>query len=311
MPASRASQLHRTKRLSGQKKRGALLGVVLAVVLGPVTGWASPASDALTKARQYYNERKYDLAIENAQKAVSVPAFADGARVVIGRSYLELFRQSSKSEYLEAGRNALRQVQVATLTARERADLLIGLGESLYLDNAFGPAAEIFSSAIAAATPREIRDSVLDWWASSLERTAAPPRPAADREDIYYQIVERMDDELAADPTCTPAAYWLVAAARGAGDLDRAWEAAKSGWVRALLSPANGIALRDDLDHLVTTAIIPERASAQASREADKAADKVPADRAAAERAKAYKENIDSATEEMKKQWDEFKAAWK
>jgi hypothetical protein len=44
------------------------------------------------------------------------------------------------------------------------------------------------------------------------------------------------------------------------GDLDRAWSAAIAGWLRARVAADRGTALRADLDRLVQTAIIPERA---------------------------------------------------
>jgi hypothetical protein len=55
------------------------------------------------------------------------------------------------------------------------------------------------------------------------------------------------------------AAYWLAAAARGRGDIERAWQAALAGWMRAPQTADRGAALRADLDRLVIQAIIPER----------------------------------------------------
>ena len=70
-----------------------------------------------------------------------------------------------------------------------------------------------------------------------------------------------MEDETRQDPSSTAASYWLVAATRGAGDLDRSWAAAAAAWVRAVLAPDRGAALRADIDRLVTQALIPDRAS--------------------------------------------------
>jgi hypothetical protein len=42
-----------------------------------------------------------------------------------------------------------------------------------------------------------------------------------------------MEKELAADPGSAPASYWLAAASRGAGNLERARNAAMAGWVTA------------------------------------------------------------------------------
>ena len=96
--------------------------------------------------------------------------------------------------------------------------------------------------------PRSIVTRSLDW-------SRGIGRP------IDARIVERMRSELALDPGSSPASYWLAAAARGTGYLDRAWQAAIAGWVRASLARDRGAALRADLDRLATEAIIPERAS--------------------------------------------------
>jgi hypothetical protein len=69
-----------------------------------------------------------------------------------------------------------------------------------------------------------------------------------------------MEEELRRDTVSAAASYWLVAGARGSGDLERAWDAAMAGWARASLTGDRRIALRADLDQIVTQAIIPERA---------------------------------------------------
>ena len=95
-----------------------------------------------------------------------------------------------------------------------------------------------------------------------------------------------MDAELRRDPGSAPANYWRVVAARGAGDLDTAWDAAVAAWVRAALGPA-GSQLRSDIDRLVTEAIIPERARFHQGRETADAA------------------------ESMRSQWNLIKEQWK
>jgi hypothetical protein len=95
-----------------------------------------------------------------------------------------------------------------------------------------------------------------------------------------------MERELRRDSASPSASYWLAAAARGSGDLDRAWAAACASWVRATLAPDRGAALHADLDKLVTQAIIPERATKTAGRDRRQA--------------------IASMTAE----WDAFKAGW-
>jgi hypothetical protein len=253
--------------------------------LGGTSGSAAPDQpDVLSRARLLYNEQRYDEAIASAEKALSTP-LADSARLVIGRCYLERFRHSASPADLDAGRNALRLVQAALLPSRDQVQLLIGVGESLYLDNAFGPAAEIFSSTLGPSTPADLRDTVLDWWANSLDHVALGRAPD-DREDVYTRIVARMEDELAREATSTSAAYWLAAASRGAGDLERAWNAAVAGWVRARFSPQRGASLRADLDQLMETAIIPERAREMGP-------------------------DRDRALAELRKEWEAVKADWK
>ena len=288
MPATRASQLYRTQRLSRPAailRPFALLLAATAALGAAPNPAAPPQPDTLARARLFYNQRQYEQAIAAAQKAVQLPAQADSARLVIGRAYLERFRQSANPEDLSAARDALRRTQAALLPASDRAELLVGLGEALYLDNAFGAASEIFESGLGPSTPPDARESVLDWWASSLDRLALTRAPE-DRPDIYARIVTRMQEELERDPASTSAAYWLAAASRGAGDLERAWNAAVAGWVRALLSRQRGVALRADLDDLVVTGIIPERAREMGP------------DR---ERAMA----------ELRKEWEGVKANWK
>ena len=76
-----------------------------------------------------------------------------------------------------------------------------------------------------------------------------------------------MEAELANDPGHPAANYWLPVAARGSGNLDRAWNAAVAGWVRASLRGASAMTLRQDLDRFVTTVLIPERARQRPARE--------------------------------------------
>ena len=56
-------------------------------------------------------------------------------------------------------------------------------------------------------------------------------------------------------------------AARGLGDLDRAWSAAIAGWVRSTLNPTTQTQLRGDLDRVMELALIPERARSNPARD--------------------------------------------
>jgi hypothetical protein len=276
-------QVHHSQRLSC--RIGAFLSLGLLLFAARAESAPAPAQ-LLAHARQLYNERRYDQAITEAYKVLGVPTLASSARLVVGRAHLELFRQTSNAAELVAGRDVLKEVRPEMLSAGDRLELLLGLGEALYLDNEFAPASEIFASALGPnpGGASDLHATILDWWASALERVAM--EDPADEQAVYAQIVSRMQVELEADPASTSAAYWLAAASRGAGDLEHAWDAAKAGWVRALLSPEHAQTLRADLDELVRTAIIPERAG---------------------ERGSDREESI----AEMTREWEQIKENWK
>jgi hypothetical protein len=199
-------------------------------------------------------------------------ASADAAALVLGRAHLERFRLRSDPADLAAAREALSAVRAPALTPRDQLDLLVGLGQSLFLGENFGAAAELFDTALsrAAMLPERDRWLLLEWWATALEKDAQR-RPSDRRPAVFERIVGRMEDELRSDPGNAPANYWLALAARGAGDLDRAWHAAMAGWIRAGLRPDGAAAVRADLDRLVTQALIPERARARPAREQQEA----------------------------------------
>ena len=95
-----------------------------------------------------------------------------------------------------------------------------------------------------------------------------------------------MEDELRSDTGATVASYWLAAAARGSGDIERAWDAAIAGWVRISQLGERGVVARTQLDALVTQAIIPDRARVIAPTSPDMVA------------------------ASMRSQWDALKKAW-
>lgn len=220
------------------------------------------AQDHLAEARRLYNAGLFDEAERQALMALDTPQSSNSARLVLGRIQLERFRKAPTETLLGDARRSLREVDPADLEARERIELMIGFGETLFLEDKFLAAAHIFEPILgsslllgAAAHAR-----VLDWWATSLDRYAQT-RQMDDRLEIYARIKDRMYAELAQDPGSTPAGYWVVAAARGSGDLDAAWSAAAASWMRAGLAPDRGVILRGDLDRLVVHALIPERAA--------------------------------------------------
>src|SRR5262249_27687120 len=222
---------------------------------------AFAADDPLAKARQLYNDRQFEAAVSAAEQARLVAARADAADLIAARAYLERFRDSAASDDLVNARERLRRLSPERLIPRERTEYLVGLGETLFLEGAFGAAANVFESILQgtdlmAGPPRE---DVIDWWASAIDRDARP-RPEMDRQGIYRRLRTRLDAELARHPGSASSAYWIAVAARSQGDLQGAWDAAQAGWVRAPLTSDHGAALRADLDRLVLRVIIPERA---------------------------------------------------
>ena len=228
---------------------------------------AARRPDPLAAARQFYNLAQYDKAIDAAREAASRPGALPAARLIMGRSRLERYRASQTPKDLEDARADLRAADPNALDARGRAELQVGLGELLFFEEHYGAAAELIGPVIDQ-TPLDpdARARALDWWATALDRHAQT-MPAADRAAIHARVIARMEDELRRDPASTPASYWIAAASRGSGDLDRAWSAAMAGWIRATLARDRGLALRTDLDKLVTEGIIPDRAAKAQARD--------------------------------------------
>jgi hypothetical protein len=223
-------------------------------------GQPEVATAQLADARRLYNQTRYEDAIKAAAAAQSDPATSDEASLIIARANLERYRQSYDATHLTSARESLKAIHPSKLQPRSQAEFLVGLGEWLFLDDRYGAAAELFDTALGRTydVGAEGRDRVLDWWATAMDRYAqvTPPRRAA----IYQRIVDRMQDELRDRPESNAGGYWLSAAARSMGDLDRAWQSAIAAWLRARVAPDQGTMLRPDLDRLVESAIIPERA---------------------------------------------------
>lgn len=234
--------------------------VLVVVATGALAAPARGNERTLARARQLYNAGSQDAAIAAAKKARNDAKFADAATIVLARAYLERFRGTANRQDLDAAREALQSVQPARVAPRDRLDLAVGFGEALYLDGAYGAAAEIFEpllEAVAQLGPRA-RERVMDWWASALDAEARS-RPVAERAPYYRRIVGKMETGLARDTGLSVASYWLAAGALGMGDGTRAWQAAVAGWVRASFSPERAVAVRVDLDRLMIDAIIPNR----------------------------------------------------
>jgi len=258
--------------------------LLAAVVVVLAVARPSFADDPLARARSLYNQKQFEAAVAAAEQARLVPARADAADLVAARAYLERFRASGASDDLTNARDRLRRIDPQRFAPRERMEYVVGLGEALYFDGAYGAAATVFESVLQNrdAASADARDRVLDWWATAMDREAKP-RPEMDRQSVYQRIRARMEDELALHPASATAAYWLAAAARAQGDHQAAWDSAEAGWVRSALAGGDGgAALRADLDRLVLRGIVPDRARATAQ-----------------------------PPETLRAQWEQFKERWK
>jgi hypothetical protein len=262
----------------------ALLAVVAA---GARSAEAARKPDPLLAARQFYNAGQFDRAIDAATEAASNPSFASSAHLVLGRCRLERYRKSAAAADLDAARTDLRAVDPRAIDGRERLELQVGLAVLLFFDERFGAAAELLDPLVdvSSALAPDAHERALEWWATSLDRQAQAMEPG-DRAPIYSRVIDRMEAEQRRDVMSPAACYWIAAASRGTGDLDRAWAMAQACWVRASLAADHGAALRADLDKLVTQAIIPERATKAGARDRRQA--------------------IGSLTTE----WEEFKKGW-
>lgn len=246
---------------------------LLALALIVFTTTAAGPRDVLSRARQLYNSGQYDAAIDAAATAAKTPDLSDAAQLVMARAYLERFRQTSNDEDRSAARDALKRVRASALSDDDRVELTIALGESLYVDGQAGAAAEQFDLALARADRKQPvrRERLLDWWATSLDRQSQSSADDIARS-LQTRIVRRMEDELHIDASATVASYWLAAAARGSGDIERAWDAAIAGWVRVSQLGPRAATARGELDALVTQAIIPDRARVVSPASPDAAA---------------------------------------
>ena len=180
--------------------------VLTTLAIVALSGTLAASVDPLAEARRLYNLGQYENAARLARHAIKVPATAESAKLVLGRIHLEQYRQSAEPEDLAKARETLRAVNPQGLDRRERAELMIGQGEALYLEDRFGPAVEVFERALDNGEPLGpgARDRLLDWWATAIDRLALT-RPRDQREPVYAQIVTRMEKEIATDPAAAPA----------------------------------------------------------------------------------------------------------
>lgn len=214
----------------------------------------------MAAARAHYNQEQYDEAIAAATVARRAPETADAAAIVLARAHLERYRNRADPVDLSTARDILNTIRADGLEARDQLEILIALGQSLFLSDDFGAAAAMFESGLGYANLVDVRlgDALLEWWGSAMERQGSG-LPPSERRAHFSRVVERMRQLLAERPTSPAAIYWSVVALRGAGELQRAWDAAVAGWVRARLSGEGAAALRADLDRLVLGGILPDR----------------------------------------------------
>jgi hypothetical protein len=241
------------------------------------------ADDPLARARALYNQGDFRGAVDAAEQARATPGRADAADLIGARAYLERFRASEAPDDLANARLRLRRLDPQRFGPEEREEFIVGLGETLFFDGAFGSAADVFDSVLKSGglLTGGARERVLDWWASAIDREAKP-RPDIERQGRYLKIRARMEEEIATHPGSGTAAYWLANAARAQGDVQAAWDAVQAGWVRAPLAADHGVALRDDLDQLMLRGIIPDRAKL-----------------------------LSQSADALKLEWEQFKERWK
>jgi hypothetical protein len=214
----------------------------------------------LARARAHYNQREYDQAIDAAVEARRAPELADLAAIVLARAHLERYRERADPADLGAARGALSGVRTGALDERDRVELMLALGEALFLEDDFGAAADVFESGLDAAAGADpgLADALLDWLGAAIEHLAGT-LPREPRVALFQRLAQRARRELGRAAGSPAAIYWTVVALRGGGELDRAWDAAVAGWVLAHLAGDRAPAVRADLDRLVLQGLVPDR----------------------------------------------------
>jgi hypothetical protein len=262
------------------------LSVALVVLAMATPAWATRAD--LAKARTFYNQRKFDDAIEAATAAQKTPATLDAATVVLARAHLERYRERADPADLGTARTALGTVRAINLDPKDRLDFLLALGEALFFEDDFGAAAKVFESGLdaAVASGDAQGEAMLDWWGSAIERHADTLEREG-RTRAFAELTSKMTTALVKNPASAAAGYWVVVGARGSGDPHAAWDAAVASWVRARLAGERSAGLRADLDKLVLDGILIDRAAA------------LPADQR------------EQATADWRAEWELVKQRWK
>ena len=240
--------------------------VLVGLVLNGVATHARPQNVA--DARDRYNDGQFDDAIATAS-AVWQETGSDAAAVVLARAKLERFRALEEPSDLNEARVLLRAVDPSKLSHTEQVEWEIGVASTLYLQGLYGPASELLDRLLRQpGLTQGNRDRLLDWWASAVDRVAQE-QPLDRRVRTYERLTERLETALGQDAALTAGTYWLVVAARGAGELQRAWDLGVAGWVRAPRTGSGSETLRSDLDRLMLQGIIPDLAVSHTGRARD------------------------------------------
>ena len=174
-------------------------------------------------------------------------AAAAGARrradLIAARAYLERFRDSA-APTISTTRAIVCAASIRSASSpRERAEYIVGLGETLFFDGAYGAAATLRSDRSRArrAAAGDARERVLDWWATALDRDARP-RAEIERQPMYQRI--RDADAATSSATNPVSAVGRVLAgggrARARAICRRRGMRRSPAWVRAPLAADRG-----------------------------------------------------------------------
>ena len=209
----------------------------------------------------------FEAAVSAAEQARQLPARADAADLVAARAYLERFRESAAADDLTNARDRLRRLDPAKFPPRERAEYIVGLGEALFFDDAFGAAATCSTRCCAAATRcRPTRASACSTGGRPRSiATRSRGRRSTGRASISGSATRmRRRARDASRQRHRRRTGWRPPPGRRA-ICRRAWDAAQAGWVRAPLTGDHGAALRADLDRLVVRRSSPTAPASSAS----------------------------------------------
>ena len=220
MPGCQRTQVHALQRVSA-RVRGwpRSLGVLRGVCRRPPAGCDSirPASSTI--------RADTTQAIAAAARLRATPHGRRGqprARPVLPRAVPE-DRRPRRPRGGARGASGVRRRHA--WPPSDRIDYLVGLGESLYLDDVVRAGGRVVRErARSRPRPRAAPRSTacFDWWATSLDRQAQSGA-AGDRERALRRLVAqigRLSSSLARIPGSSAAAYWLAASCVGAWGFD-------------------------------------------------------------------------------------------